>query len=288
MPVAASSSVPPQVQHAHIPIAKKSSLAGLAPSTISQWVPKEGSSASSKNQTTTDWTISTAFRGLDSTSPKKADSASLENALTPGPEEKDPWIAPGIASGSITEAPLSASEAIPPRNPELALGSASGATTSTKPEALPASSLETAPYSAPEADPPEVDPSTDPEKVFESAPQVATSSIPGAAHGTDPEKGPTSTVPAPNGGGSPASSNLEKEIDLEAGHRSEGSDKKESETTKQEVDPNIVDWDGPDDPKNPINWSEKLKWANVAVISSVTFLTQVTLQAFSIGYKMLI
>jgi hypothetical protein len=27
------------------------------------------------------------------------------------------------------------------------------------------------------------------------------------------------------------------------------------------------------DPKNPINWAEKKKWSNIAVLSSITFLT---------------
>ena len=134
---------------------------------------------------------------------------------------------------------------------------------------------------------PEATPSTDPEKTLESAPDFAPSSIPEVAYSADPEKVPPSTVQAPNGKGSPASSNLEKEIDLEAGHRSEESDKKEPETIQREVDPDMVDWDGPDDPKNPVNWSEKLKWANVAVISSITFLTQVALDVSSIEYEML-
>ena len=38
-------------------------------------------------------------------------------------------------------------------------------------------------------------------------------------------------------------------------------------------DPNIVSWDGPDDPENPVNWKESLKWANVAAVSAVTFIT---------------
>lgn len=185
-------------------------------------------------------------------------------------------------SGSAAEAPPSAPKAIASTNPHIISGTASEAITSTKPEAIPASVLETAPYSAPEATS-----STDPEKVLESAPEVATSSVPEVAYSTDPEKVSTSTVPVANGKGSLASSELEKEIDLEAGHRSEDSDKKEPEGTKTEVDPNIVDWDGPEDRNNPVNWSEKLKWANVAVISSITFLTQVTLQSSSIGYKLL-
>lgn len=38
-------------------------------------------------------------------------------------------------------------------------------------------------------------------------------------------------------------------------------------------DPNAVDWDGPDDPANPMNWSEKKKWANIGAISVMTLLT---------------
>lgn len=32
-------------------------------------------------------------------------------------------------------------------------------------------------------------------------------------------------------------------------------------------DPNIVDWDGPDDPANPYNWSNGRKMLNVALVS---------------------
>lgn len=38
-------------------------------------------------------------------------------------------------------------------------------------------------------------------------------------------------------------------------------------------DPNIVTWDGPNDPANPMNWSEGLKWGIVAVIAAITFIT---------------
>jgi hypothetical protein len=33
----------------------------------------------------------------------------------------------------------------------------------------------------------------------------------------------------------------------------------------------------PKDTKNPINWAEKKKWSNIAVLSSITFLTSVAL-----------
>ena len=43
--------------------------------------------------------------------------------------------------------------------------------------------------------------------------------------------------------------------------------------TGESHDPNIVDWDGPDDPNNPVNWSMKKKVAATVVISSITFVT---------------
>lgn len=94
-----------------------------------------------------------------------------------------------------------------------------------------------------------------------------------------PEPNTSSTHPAAsstsdyNEQKSSASSLREKDIDLEAAHRGSSSSKKEPETQQTEVDPNIVGWDGPDDPKNPYNWTGGLKWGNVAVISSITFLT---------------
>ena len=38
-------------------------------------------------------------------------------------------------------------------------------------------------------------------------------------------------------------------------------------------DPNIVDWDGPDDPENPVNWSLKKKMATTVIISTITLVT---------------
>jgi hypothetical protein len=40
-----------------------------------------------------------------------------------------------------------------------------------------------------------------------------------------------------------------------------------------EEDPNVVDWDGPDDPENPLNWSQAKKWVNIATISTITLIT---------------
>ena len=193
-------------------------------------------------------------------------STSLENARAPGPEGKQTSIVPETVSNFAAESPPSAPEAVPSTSPDVIPKTASGPTAPTKPEALPASDLHKTPYPVLE-----VKASEDPKNVpkFEAT-QFASHE---AAFGTDPEKLSTSTIPAPDGKETPVSSGLEKDIDLEAGHRSEESDKQEPETSKPEADSNIIDWEGPDDPKNPINWSEKLKWANVAVIASITFLT---------------
>lgn len=37
--------------------------------------------------------------------------------------------------------------------------------------------------------------------------------------------------------------------------------------------PTLVDWTGPDDPAKALNWTNKAKWTNIAIISSVAFLT---------------
>jgi hypothetical protein len=46
--------------------------------------------------------------------------------------------------------------------------------------------------------------------------------------------------------------------------------------SKKETDPNLVTWDGPDDPTNPKNWSSGRKWAATFVISSFTFISPVS------------
>ena len=50
-------------------------------------------------------------------------------------------------------------------------------------------------------------------------------------------------------------------VDLEAQH------------PVDEQDPNVVWWDGTNDPQNPMNWSTALKWGNIAALSGITFIT---------------
>lgn len=37
-------------------------------------------------------------------------------------------------------------------------------------------------------------------------------------------------------------------------------------------DPHAVDWDGPDDPENPMNWPFGRKAAAVGIVSAITFI----------------
>lgn len=48
-----------------------------------------------------------------------------------------------------------------------------------------------------------------------------------------------------------------------------------------ENDPNIVNWDGPDDPANPQNWSMGKKTVTVIIVSSVTFVTPLASSIFA-------
>lgn len=48
-------------------------------------------------------------------------------------------------------------------------------------------------------------------------------------------------------------------------------------------DPNIVDFDGPNDPQNPMNWKSPKKWGMVFLISAITFLTPLASSMFAPG-----
>ncbi|KAI9737959.1 MAG: hypothetical protein M1834_009329 [Cirrosporium novae-zelandiae] len=56
-----------------------------------------------------------------------------------------------------------------------------------------------------------------------------------------------------------------------------------SKTAVEVVDPDEVWWDGPDDPENPLNWTIKIKWINIALVSCLTFLTPLGSSAFAPG-----
>ncbi|KAL9076670.1 MAG: hypothetical protein Q9157_003587 [Trypethelium eluteriae] len=57
----------------------------------------------------------------------------------------------------------------------------------------------------------------------------------------------------------------------------------ELEEVSEPPDPNIVDWDGPDDPMNPMNWPAGRRWGMIAVVSAITFLTPLGSSMFAPG-----
>ncbi|KAI7278046.1 MFS multidrug transporter-like protein [Hortaea werneckii] len=64
------------------------------------------------------------------------------------------------------------------------------------------------------------------------------------------------------------------DVDIEAQARS-SEESSSNRPEKEKKDPNLVTWDGPDDPENPKNWSTKRKWAATLVVSSFTFISPV-------------
>ncbi|CAI7573574.1 unnamed protein product [Penicillium crustosum] len=53
-------------------------------------------------------------------------------------------------------------------------------------------------------------------------------------------------------------------------------------------DPNIVDWDGPDDPENPLNWTSGRKITATCSIALITFLTPLGSSMFAPGVGQLV
>ncbi|KAF3398185.1 Efflux pump vrtL [Penicillium rolfsii] len=53
-------------------------------------------------------------------------------------------------------------------------------------------------------------------------------------------------------------------------------------------DPNIVDWDGPDDPENPLNWTKKRKVSATVSIALITLLTPLGSSMFAPGVSQLV
>ncbi|KAF5667560.1 major facilitator family transporter [Fusarium heterosporum] len=68
---------------------------------------------------------------------------------------------------------------------------------------------------------------------------------------------------------------LKRERDIEEGSTSVESDGPTID------DPNIVNWDSPDDPANPQNWSMKKKTITVVIVSSITFVTPLASSIFA-------
>ncbi len=53
------------------------------------------------------------------------------------------------------------------------------------------------------------------------------------------------------------------------------------ETEKQQKDPTLVDWNGPDDPDNPQNWPKSKKWLTTMCLASMTLTVTFSSSVFS-------
>ena len=61
----------------------------------------------------------------------------------------------------------------------------------------------------------------------------------------------------------------------------------DAEKTAAAVNPDIVSWDGPDDPGNPVNFSGAIKFVNVGIVSALTFITPLASSMFAPGVPQL-
>lgn len=50
---------------------------------------------------------------------------------------------------------------------------------------------------------------------------------------------------------------------------------KAADSAQTPADPNVIDWDGPNDPANPINWSKSVRIGHMILISVITLIAYV-------------
>ncbi|KAH8727156.1 major facilitator superfamily domain-containing protein [Phaeosphaeriaceae sp. PMI808] len=73
------------------------------------------------------------------------------------------------------------------------------------------------------------------------------------------------------------------EKDLEKNYDGRSISTVDDEPDELEPNPNIVDFDGPNDPENPLNWGIVKKWGTVTLVSFITFLTPLASSMFAPG-----
>ncbi|PMD23913.1 MFS general substrate transporter [Hyaloscypha hepaticicola] len=73
------------------------------------------------------------------------------------------------------------------------------------------------------------------------------------------------------------------DTDLERGDGSNDEEKAEQLRRKEskQTDPNLIEWDGPDDPENPMNWPTSKKWIVTLALGMMTFCVTFASSVFS-------
>jgi hypothetical protein len=104
---------------------------------------------------------------------------------------------------------------------------------------------------------------------------------------TDGSRGALSTPNSPD-------SFVDKDVEKQAAHEIsrtssipslEPNNKNPNSDGEEAPDPNIVWWDGDDDPENPMNWSSATKWGAISVVAAITFLTPLGSAIFAPGVE---
>jgi hypothetical protein len=76
---------------------------------------------------------------------------------------------------------------------------------------------------------------------------------------------------------------LAMEKDMEKGGDTGSMSSVDEPDEQIEHNPNTVDFDGPDDPENPMNWTAMKKWGMIVLVSAITFLTPLASSMFAPG-----
>jgi hypothetical protein len=76
---------------------------------------------------------------------------------------------------------------------------------------------------------------------------------------------------------------LEKDVEKNDSESISSEEELSDEGQSEPEDPNVVWWDGPDDPENPMNWGFYKKWGTVMIVAAITFLTPLASSAFAPG-----
>jgi DHA1 family multidrug resistance protein-like MFS transporter len=82
---------------------------------------------------------------------------------------------------------------------------------------------------------------------------------------------------------SDSESQLDSDKDLEKGDAKEDNIKAEKakREEQQEKDPNLIEWDGPNDPENPMNWPATKKWRVTIAMGLMTLCVTFASSVFS-------
>lgn len=70
--------------------------------------------------------------------------------------------------------------------------------------------------------------------------------------------------------------NIERDVEKEAVER-----ENQGHEGVEERDPDLIEWDGPDDPENPMNWPSSQKWTVTMALAFMTFCITFASSVFS-------